>query len=161
MKGRIVTGIAVLFAVLFVVGIGNRKRSACVSCGVSSSCPDGLCTLPIPAGRPLGEDGAETSVPSASEHPLPSLVVLGARDCVSCQKMIPIVKRLAADFSGRFDVEGIDVSENPDVADGFGIRTTPTQIFFDGDGNELYRHEGFFSREEILAKWKELGVGTN
>ena len=34
----------------------------------------------------------------------------------------------------------------------------PTQIFFDASGNELFRHQGFFSREDILAKWKELGV---
>jgi thioredoxin 1 len=35
----------------------------------------------------------------------------------------------------------------------------PTQIFFDADGKELFRHEGFFSKEDILAKWKEFGVG--
>jgi len=39
-----------------------------------------------------------------------------------------------------------------------GIRIIPTQIFFDAEGNELFRHEGFFAREDILAKWKELGV---
>jgi thioredoxin 1 len=33
----------------------------------------------------------------------------------------------------------------------------PTQIFYDAMGNELFRHEGFFSREDILAKWKDLG----
>jgi thioredoxin 1 len=34
----------------------------------------------------------------------------------------------------------------------------PTQIFFDTAGKELFRHEGFFAREDILLKWKELGV---
>ena len=26
------------------------------------------------------------------------------------------------------------------------------------DGTELFRHEGFYGREEILGKWRELGV---
>jgi thioredoxin 1 len=34
----------------------------------------------------------------------------------------------------------------------------PTQIFFDAEGKELFRHVGFFAKEDILAKWKELGV---
>jgi thioredoxin 1 len=34
----------------------------------------------------------------------------------------------------------------------------PTQIFYGADGRELARHEGFMSREEILAQWKAVGV---
>jgi thioredoxin 1 len=34
----------------------------------------------------------------------------------------------------------------------------PTQIFYDAAGRELFRHEGFFGKDDILAKWKELGV---
>ena len=33
-------------------------------------------------------------------------------------------------------------------------------LFHAADGSELFRHEGFFSREDILAKWRELGVDT-
>ena len=34
----------------------------------------------------------------------------------------------------------------------------PTQIFYDASGNELFRHTGFIAKEDILAKWKELGI---
>jgi thioredoxin 1 len=34
----------------------------------------------------------------------------------------------------------------------------PCQLFLDANGGELFRHEGFFSKEEILAKLKELGA---
>jgi len=40
----------------------------------------------------------------------------------------------------------------------YKIGLIPTQIFFDSAGKELFRHEGFFSKQDILAKWKELGV---
>ena len=32
--------------------------------------------------------------------------------------------------------------------------------FFDASGKELFRHEGFFSKADILAKWNELGIAT-
>ena len=34
----------------------------------------------------------------------------------------------------------------------------PTQIFYDASGKELFRHAGFFGKEDILAQWKQLGV---
>ena len=34
----------------------------------------------------------------------------------------------------------------------------PTQIFFDAESKELFRHVGFYGKEDILGKWKELGV---
>ena len=40
----------------------------------------------------------------------------------------------------------------------YDVEMIPTQIFFDADGKELFRHTGFFSKEDILAKWKELDV---
>ena len=40
----------------------------------------------------------------------------------------------------------------------FGIRAIPTQIFFDKEGKEVYRHEGFLSEEEIVARFKDMGV---
>jgi thioredoxin 1 len=52
----------------------------------------------------------------------------------------------------------IDVWKNEGEGARHGIRVIPTQIFYDAKGKELFRHEGFFSKEAILAKWKELGV---
>jgi thioredoxin 1 len=34
----------------------------------------------------------------------------------------------------------------------------PTQIFFDSEGIEVWRHEGFLPREDIVAKLREMGV---
>ena len=47
---------------------------------------------------------------------------------------------------------------NSDAAKPYGIEVIPTQIFFDANGRELFRHVGFFAKEDILSKWKELGV---
>ena len=62
---------------------------------------------------------------------------------------------------GILNVEFYDVVQNPDVGKKYGIKLMPTQIFYDATGKELFRHEGFYGKEDILAKWKELGIDLN
>lgn len=89
---------------------------------------------------------------------LPRLVDLGADKCIPCKMMAPILEEMKKDYAGIINMEFIDVWENPDKAKEYGISVIPTQIFYDASGKELFRHEGFFSKEDILAKWKEFGV---
>jgi thioredoxin 1 len=89
---------------------------------------------------------------------MPRLVDLGAGKCVPCKMMAPVLEEVKKEYAGVFDVEFIDVWENPSAGKKYNIRIIPTQIFFDAAGKELFRHEGFFSKEDILAKWKEFGV---
>ena len=56
------------------------------------------------------------------------------------------------------DVEFIDVWKKPEAAKPYKIKLIPTQIFYDAKGKERFRHQGFISKEDILTKWKELGV---
>ncbi|MCG2659652.1 MAG: thioredoxin family protein, partial [Kiritimatiellae bacterium] len=93
-----------------------------------------------------------------SEKPLPRLVDLGATKCIPCKMMAPILEDLKKGYAGKFEVQFIDVWQNPDVGGKYRIRVIPTQIFYDAKGRELFRHEGFYGKEDILAKWKELGV---
>ncbi|MHC4843738.1 MAG: thioredoxin family protein [Planctomycetota bacterium] len=93
--------------------------------------------------------------------PMPRLVDLGAGKCIPCKKMAPILEKLKVEYADTFKVDFIDVWENPDEAKKYGIKLIPTQIFYDASGKELFRHEGFFSREDILAKWQEFGVNID
>lgn len=89
---------------------------------------------------------------------LPRLVDLGAKKCIPCKQMIPVLEALTTEYAGRLEVVFIDVWENRDAGKAYGIRIIPTQIFHDAAGTELFRHEGYWSKETILAKFKELGV---
>jgi thioredoxin 1 len=88
---------------------------------------------------------------------LPRLVDLGADKCIPCKMMKPVLDELGTEYKGILDVVFIDVWKDEAAGKKFGIRVIPTQIFLDPDGKELFRHEGFFSKEDILAKWKKLG----
>ena len=89
---------------------------------------------------------------------LPRLVDLGAGKCIPCKMMAPMLEELKSEYAGRLKVEFIDVWKNPDEAKKYKIKIIPTQIFYDSNGKELFRHVGFYSRKDILTKWKELGV---
>ncbi len=106
---------------------------------------------------------AETALPTALPNPsgLPRLVDLGAGKCIPCKKMAPILEELKQEYAGRLAVEFIDVWVNPDAGKPYNIKIIPTQIFYDSTGKERFRHEGFISKEDILAKWKELGFDLN
>ena len=92
-----------------------------------------------------------------STQALPKLIDLGAGKCIPCKMMAPILEDLEKTHADKFEVQFIDVWQNPEPGRKYGIRVIPTQIFFAPDGKELFRHEGFFGKEDILAKWKEFG----
>jgi thioredoxin 1 len=89
---------------------------------------------------------------------IPRLIDLGAGKCIPCKLMAPILEQLKSDYAGKLSVQVIDIEENPDLITKYNVRVIPTQIFYDASGKELFRHEGFYSKEDILAKWKELGI---
>ena len=99
--------------------------------------------------------------PAMTAGGLPRLLDLGAGKCIPCKMMAPILKELEQEYAGVFDVEFIDVWQHPEEAKKHGVETIPTQIFFDASGKEVFRHVGFFSKEEILATWKQVGVEFN
>lgn len=86
------------------------------------------------------------------------LVDLGARKCIPCKAMAPILEELRSEYAGRFDVTFIDVWQDPGAAAAFRIHMIPTQIFYGPDGRELARHEGFMSKADIISQWGALGV---
>jgi thioredoxin 1 len=96
--------------------------------------------------------------PAAIQAKLPRLLDLGADKCIPCKMMAPILEDLKTNYKDKIIVDFIDVWKNPDEVKKSAIRVIPTQIFYDASGKELFRHEGFFTKEEIIAKWKEFGV---
>jgi len=88
----------------------------------------------------------------------PRLVELGTAACIPCAMMAPILKDLQAEYAGRLQVESIDTFQNPGAKQQYDAPFCATQIFIDPSGKERFRHVGYYSKKDILAKWKELGI---
>jgi thioredoxin 1 len=128
--------------------------------GASEALPDAEATAPpasVAAVEQVPGSTDEAPSPVGSDGGMPTLLDLGADKCVPCKMMAPILEELRETYAGQLDVGFIDVWKDPAPGKEYGIRVIPTQIFLDEHGAELFRHQGFMSREDILGKWLELG----
>jgi thioredoxin 1 len=107
---------------------------------------------------PVAPSPEPAPVPASTPASLPRLVDVGAGTCIPCKMMAPILEELGREYAGAFKVDVYDLRQDRAAATQYGVRVIPTQIFFDAAGREVFRHEGFFAKEDILAKWQELGV---
>jgi thioredoxin 1 len=130
--------LALVAAVIYVIA---AKPARSVSPASSAAAPAAIASHG-PAGR------------SAS---IPRLVDVGADKCIPCKAMAPILVELRSEYAGRMQVDFIDVWKDPGAGDPYQVYAIPTQIFFDGNGRELTRHQGFISKQDILATWKRCG----
>ncbi len=87
-----------------------------------------------------------------------TMIDLGAKKCIPCKMMAPIMEKMEKVYQGKAAIVFIDVWENRGQAGRFGISSIPTQIFFDPEGKEVYRHVGFMGEEAIVAQLKNMGV---
>jgi thioredoxin 1 len=120
-------------------------------------------TKPLRAARPAAtpvkpKAKPTTPVPPEPSGPIAKLIDLGAGKCIPCKMMAPILEELSKEYKGKLEVVVIDVWENREAAEAYGIQSIPTQIFYDAAGRELSRHVGFFSKADILARFRQHGI---
>ena len=177
----VVGGVAWLKSAQTGPPVEKDPQAADARTGYSSAAADRGDNSRAPTSRPATSEHATTTAPApadgtATEMPgpgpqtqaappgpakparLPRMIDLGSDECIPCKKMAPILKKLETEYAGRAEIEFIDVKKNRKAGQQYGIRLIPTQIFYDRDGKEVWRHVGFLSREEIVAKLKELGA---
>lgn len=87
-----------------------------------------------------------------------TMVDLGAKHCIPCKMMAPILKKMEKRYAGKAVIHFYDVRENSEPAIRFKIQAIPTQIFFDKEGEEVYRHLGFMSEADIIKQFNKMGV---
>jgi thioredoxin 1 len=87
-----------------------------------------------------------------------TMVDLGAKKCIPCKMMAPILAKLEKAYAGKAAIVFIDVWENKDQAPRFKVRAIPTQIFVNAKGKEVFRHVGFFDEKSIVEQLDKMGI---
>jgi len=100
----------------------------------------------------------EAAIHAALDSGRPTVADFGARTCIPCKKMAPILAELDREYKGRANVLFTDVHEAKKLAAAYRIQMIPTQIFFDATGKEVKRHIGFMDKAAILKELKAAGL---
>jgi thioredoxin 1 len=87
----------------------------------------------------------------------PTVIDLGARTCIPCKKMAPILESMSKEYQGKANVLFIDVHADQAAAQKMRVQMIPTQIFFNAQGKEVKRHTGFMDRADIVKELKAAG----
>lgn len=101
---------------------------------------------------------ASISLEQALSSGKPTLAEFGSKTCVPCKMMKPVLDELAVEYQDKLNVVIIEVYEQKELTRYYRIMTIPTQIVFDGNGKEITRHLGFWSKAEIVAQLKKMGI---
>lgn len=100
----------------------------------------------------------DNPIDKARKSGKPSMIDLGADGCRPCDMMTPILESLKKEYVGKVNILFVHVRKEQILAARYGVQSIPVQVFFDKDGKEVFRHAGFFPKEQIVAKLAEMGV---
>lgn len=81
------------------------------------------------------------------------LVDFWASWCGPCKMLAPIIEEVEQEVSDCCKVFKVDIDENPELAQKYGIMTIPTMIVFK-DGDEVNKIVGLRQKEEIISMLK-------
>lgn len=108
--------------------------------------------------EPVVKPVVKAEQPKAAAAKLPKILDLGADKCIPCKLMVPVLALLEKDYKGKLDVKFIDVWKDKTAYEKYNVETIPTQILYDQNGKEIFRHQGFFPKEDILKTFEKHGI---
>lgn len=75
----------------------------------------------------------------------------GSTGCYACRQMEGVMEEIKSKYGDKVKVVFVNLTnkENRTLSDFFGIATIPTQVLLDKNGKEFFRHNGFYSAEEL------------
>ena len=142
---RLVTILELGFACLLVLG----------GCGSGESKE-----VAAPAGKSTAHGAYQPAGPEIAEYRakhLPMMLDFGKGWCKPCKAMAPDLEALHEELAGKVLVRFNNLETEEELAAQYRIRLMPTQVYLDGEGREVYRHEGYASKADILSDLERLG----
>lgn len=100
----------------------------------------------------LRRENFETAV---IQSPIPVLIDFYANWCGPCRLLAPVLERIQTWYPGQVRFLKVDVDEEPEMAEYFGISSIPTLGFFQ-NGQMVDRHEGLIDPRVLMTKLDQL-----
>lgn len=145
----------VVGGLIFIAGRHAGERRSSASPAAREASDGSCCTVPV---SPAAKAAPKVKIPTGSGRPC--LVEFGSDECNECQRMAVVLQQVTPQLKTTTDVVAVDTDLHPGEAQRWRLRMVPTQILVDPQGQELWRHEGYFATGELLAKVKGNTRGT-
>ncbi|MCR4316532.1 MAG: thioredoxin [Planctomycetes bacterium] len=75
--------------------------------------------------------------------------------CMPCKKMLPILEKMAVDFSGKAKLGKLDMIDHPNLAIKYAVSSAPTILFFK-NGDVAKRLAGFQGEEKLAGELRSM-----
>ncbi|MDX9918824.1 MAG: thioredoxin [Paludibacter sp.] len=97
----------------------------------------------------------DENIKEAIQSGKPVVVDFWAEWCGPCRMVGPVVEELAKEYEGRVIIGKLDVDENVETPNEYGIRNIPTILFFK-DGQIVDKQIGAAAKAALVAKVEAL-----
>ncbi len=143
----------------------SERLLKCPSCGTMNRIPPpqpgrsticGKFKTPLDASAATAVTGPipvtdETFAEQVEQSQTPVLLDLWAEWCGPCHMLAPTIDQLSSELSGKVKVAKLNIDQNPNTANRFGVRSIPTLLVLKG-GREVDRLVGVQPKQEILRR---------
>ena len=135
--------LAVVFSLFTMTMSCQSKNTTTIEPNVIQSSETDLTSIPLPKALTNGK---------------PTLAEFGRGTCIPCKAMKPILENLAVEYQDRLNISIVSVDEYRDLTNYYRIMAIPTQIGFDSNGKEVFRHVGFWEKDQIISQLSKLSI---
>jgi thioredoxin 1 len=87
-----------------------------------------------------------------------SFIEFGGRSCIPCRRMQPLLSELNEQICTSVNIYNVYLEDDPSLARDFRIQLIPTQIIFDKDGKEIFRHVGYWEKMALNTELRKMGI---
>ena len=102
------------------------------------------------SSKPVSDDSFEADVLKSG---VPVLVDFWAEWCGPCKMISPALEEIAAEMDGKVQIAKVNIDENPQTPQKYGVRGIPTLMLFK-DGQVAATKVGALPKNQ-LAEWVE------
>lgn len=100
----------------------------------------------------------KTVVEDTTPKMLPKVRKVGRETCIPCATMTKRFKSMSPGLAGKAEFELIDIDEDPSAIQTYQLQSIPLIIFYDTQGNEIYRQVGVMEEKEIMEWLRICGM---
>ncbi len=86
----------------------------------------------------------------------PAIIEFARPLCPICKEMEKTLLEVKARYRDQLEIRFAYIEPDEFLFKQFHVIIVPTQVFLNASGQEVFRHEGLFAKEDLLKKLKEL-----